>query len=116
MPAMKIHHTETDTGRWDGAGNERRLEPTEANVKLMAAWIDPNVDPDSKAAVKLPHHVVGSDGKPGAANIGGVSAAIAALNGARGGVDIPAAQRRAVWNHLAAHLRDADREPPPLRG
>ncbi len=37
------------------------------------------------------------------------------LNGGRGGTTIPETDRRGVWEHLAAHLRDADLEPPDLR-
>lgn len=61
--------------------------------------------------LKLPHHRP-SDGR---VVWRGVAAAMAALLGARGGVDIPDADRRAVYNHLAAHYRQFDREPPALR-
>ena len=44
----------------------------------------------------------------------GVAAAMAALMGARGGVDIPAADKRSVYTHLARHYAQFDREPPPL--
>jgi hypothetical protein len=37
---------------------------------------------------------------------------MATLMGARGGVEIPATDRRAVYNHLANHYREYDREPP----
>ena len=37
---------------------------------------------------------------------------MAALMGARGGVDIPTQDRRAVYNHLARHYRQFKREPP----
>ena len=42
----------------------------------------------------------------------GVAAAMAALKGARGGVDISSADRRGVYNHLARHYREFDEEPP----
>jgi hypothetical protein len=38
---------------------------------------------------------------------------IARLNDAKGG--IPDADRKGVYEHLAAHLRDADAEPPELK-
>ncbi|MHC1602348.1 MAG: hypothetical protein ACXQS4_03865, partial [Methermicoccaceae archaeon] len=44
----------------------------------------------------------------------GLFAAMAALQGARGGVDIPAGERKAVYNHLAAHYADLELEPPEL--
>jgi len=37
-----------------------------------------------------------------------------ALLGARGGVDIPTSDRRAVYRHLAAHYEDFDKEPPEM--
>jgi len=42
----------------------------------------------------------------------GVSAAMAALMGARGGVDIPDSDFDKVYNHLARHYREFDKEPP----
>lgn len=61
--------------------------------------------------LKLPHH------RPSDSRIvfRGVSAAMGALLGARGGVDIPGADRRKVYNHLAAHYRQFDRVPPEFR-
>jgi hypothetical protein len=43
------------------------------------------------------------------------SATIGALHGARGGTVIPGADRRGVYDHVAAHLRDAGMEPEPFR-
>jgi hypothetical protein len=34
--------------------------------------------------------------------------------GGRGGVDIPAGERRDVWRHLARHYEQFDEEPPKL--
>ncbi|HID17878.1 TPA: hypothetical protein EYP26_06270 [Candidatus Bathyarchaeota archaeon] len=73
------------------------------------AWYDPE-RADVKAGYKLPHHKI-VNGKF-AVVWRGIAGAMAALMGARGGVDIPAADRRAVYNHLAAHYREYDREPP----
>jgi len=58
---------------------------------------------------------VGGDGDVGAANVRACQTGIGVLNGARGGTTIPAGDRRGVYNHLAAHLRDADVEPADLR-
>jgi len=38
----------------------------------------------------------------------------AALLGARGGVDIPSGDKRAVYNHLAAHYKEFDKVPPKV--
>lgn len=75
----------------------------------MCAWYD-TADKENKGAYKLPHHE--ADGNTLVWR--GVAAAMAALMGARGGVDMPSGQRRGVYNHLAKHYRDFDKEPPPF--
>jgi len=37
---------------------------------------------------------------------------IAVLNGGRGGADIPASDRKGVYDHLARHMRDAGEDRP----
>ena len=117
MTAIRVHHTATDDGSWDGPANEARLknDGTEAYYRSAHAWIDPEGDPLTKSAYKFIHHFVDGDGKVGAASTRAASAGIAALNGGRGGANIPEGDRKGVWNHLAAHLQDADMEPPDLR-
>ena len=66
--------------------------------------------PHNKQAYKLPHHKL-IDGKLTLV-WGGVSAAMKALLGARGGADIPVKDRKRVYNHLAAHYKAFDKEPP----
>jgi hypothetical protein len=48
-------------------------------------------------------------------NLRGVQAAMSALLGGRGGVDMPDDERRGVYNHLAKHYREFDKEPPEFR-
>lgn len=69
----------------------------------------------AKEFAKLLHHEVEKDGTVGAANLSACSAAIAVLNGGRGGANIPDDDRKGCWNHVARHLRDGDREPPELK-
>jgi len=71
------------------------------------AW-SPKPIPDKFTDLKLPHH----DPKTHAVVWNGVRAAMAALFGARGGVDIPSADRRPVYNHLAKHYKEFGKEPP----
>lgn len=61
--------------------------------------------------MKLPHHSPSG----GSIVLRGVNAAMGALLGARGGVKIPGEDRRKVYNHLAAHIRQFNRVPPPFR-
>lgn len=115
--AVASHSTATDDGEWSRDENVGRLpdDATAADLRAVFAWADPDADPGTRGGYKLPHHFVDSDGKAGAASTVACSAAIAALNGARGGSGIPDADRQAVYNHLARHLRDAGQEPPELK-
>jgi len=117
MGAIRAHHTATSDAAWDGPANEARLknDASESYYRRMYAWQDPDKDPETKSAYKFPHHEVGGDGNIGAANIHACQTGIAVLNGGRGGAKIPDSDRRGVWNHLAAHLRDAGVEPADLR-
>lgn len=111
--AIKPHDTATSTAPWDASAAVKSI-PADASVsdlRSMYAWVDSNADPEMKSSYKFPHHThVG-----GPANVRACIVGIAALNGARGGTSIPEADRKGVYNHLAQHLRDADREPPELR-
>lgn len=118
--AVGSHNTATSDGDWDGPANEARLPSpmTVATARNAYAWIDDGRVEDGelvKDAGRFIHHEVGADGRPGAANLTACSTGIGILNGGRGGTTIPAADRQGVYDHLAAHLRDADREPPPLQ-
>lgn len=115
MGAIKVHHTETSTGSWDGPANEARLPSEAGPLRESHAWIDPEGDPNTKAAYKFIHHEVSGDGSVGAANMKACMSGIGVLNGGMGGTTIPDADRRGVWNHLAAHMRDAKMEPPELK-
>jgi len=70
--------------------------------------------PRVRAAYKLPHHKL-ENGQMRTFRRG-VIAAIAAVNGARGGTQLPAGERQGVYNHLARHAREQfEMTPPPLR-
>lgn len=115
--AVGVHHTATDGDAWDGPANEARVRSGESEdyYRRIYAWRDQDGDPKTKSAWRFIHHHVDGDGNPGAANLRACSTGIGVLNGARGGTTIPDADRRGVYNHLAAHLRDGDMEPPELR-
>lgn len=125
MPACPIHHVATTDSPWDGAAAESALVLPEHESMAIAvgnaefAFRDPDADATTKAAWWGPHHMVGSDGKPGAANIKACTSVVAILNGAMGGPGmVPELQRRAVWQHVTAHLQDAglkDSDLPELK-
>lgn len=117
LAAVGTHDTATKDGVWDGAANEKRLpSPMSAGqARDYYAWLAPGAGGEvQKSDGKFGHHFVDANGNPGAASVVACSSGIAVLNGGRGGTTIPAADRQGVYNHLAAHLRDAGREPPPL--
>ena len=117
VPAVKraipAHDTPTVARSWDAAGTVAALpeDARPSQLRTVYAWVDPDGDPEAKSSYKFPHH----HGVGGPANIRACLAGIAVLNGARGGASIPESDRKAVYDHLAAHLQDADREPPELR-
>ena len=80
------------------------------DLKKMCAWYD-SAHVDVKSAYKLPHHQ-----KDGYRTVWkGVVAAMAALLGSRGGVDIPESDKKAVYNHLAKHYKEFDKTPPDYK-
>ena len=117
MTPMAVHHTGTNDSAWDGPAAEGRLkiDAGEAYYKSAFAWQDPDGDAETKAAYRFIHHFVSEDGTVGEASTVACSTGIGVLNGGRGGTTIPAGDRQGVYNHLAAHLKDADLEPPDLR-
>lgn len=113
--AIRSHSTGTTDAEWDADAAQAALPeaPSEETLRSLYAYNDPEGDPTTQAAYKYPHHTV-SDGTVGAANVNACQAAIATLNGGRGGSDIPDDERSAVYAHLAAHLNDAGVEPAEL--
>jgi peptidoglycan hydrolase-like protein with peptidoglycan-binding domain len=98
---------------WDGAAAVRQLGDNPSSGTLRAMFAIPGT---TKSDSSLPHHDV-SGGKVGAANPDACSAAIAALNGGRGGMKgVSASQAKAAYSHLASHLRTAGRTPPDFSG
>ena len=113
---LPVHDTPTVTTPWDSDENVRRLplDDQEAYEQEFAFFVY-GANPDAKSSYKFPHHEVSADGNVGAANVRACQSGIGVLNGAMGGSDIPDDARRGVYNHLAAHLRDADIEAGELR-
>ncbi|MBW2672141.1 MAG: HK97 family phage prohead protease [Deltaproteobacteria bacterium] len=91
---------------WDGAAEVAAADVDD--LKVMCAWVD-SENADNKGAYKLAHHKASGNH---AVVWRGVVAAMASLLGARGGVDIPDGDRKAVYNHLAKHYAEFDKEPP----
>lgn len=106
IPHAKHPLAPEDTA-WDAA-KEVKAASTDG-LRVMCAWVDP--DNNKKSAYKLPHHRQRDKHTVWRA----VSAAMGALLGARGGVDIPAGDRKAVYNHLAKHYDEFDMDAPTFK-
>ena len=97
-----------ETKAWASSGDEINM------AKYRAAFTYYEGDEEETlGAYKLPHHNI-REGKM-VTNLRGVQAAMSALLGGRGGVDMPDDERRGVYNHLAKHYREFDKEPPEFR-
>ena len=105
---------------WVSTDGDAVLGPNKDNWSLYKAahtYFDDSrgATPEIKGAYSFPHHKVADDGL--STYIGGVIAATAILNGARGGFrrDTSEAGRRALHAHLAKHYGQAGRTAPPLK-
>ncbi len=96
--------------RWAGGPDKDRV--SWSKYRQGFAWYDSG-DAENFRAYKLPHHDVEAGGLVTVWR--GVAAAMAALLGARGGVDIPESDRRGVYNHLKKHYAQFDKEVPDYR-
>ena len=109
--AVKVHAPEK-------ADMSQAWNPSQAEVNKLPdsafAWLSPEyVSGESKdrgEGRKLPHHLPN-----GRTVFRGVRAALAVLNGARGGLKIAEADRKGVYAHLSAHYRQFGQEAPVLR-
>jgi len=97
-----------DSEPWDGPGEKAKAEVSD--LKLMCAWYD-SEKPDVKGSYKLPHHKATGH----KCVWRGTAAAMAALLGARDGVQIPASDKKGVYNHLRKHYKQFDKEAPDFK-
>lgn len=104
-------HGKADEGEaWDAGKEVADAGDDLAKLRQMCAWVDSEHE-DTKSAYKLPHHRASDL----AAVWEGVAAAMGALLGARGGVEIPEGDRQAVYSHLAKHYADFGKEAPEFK-
>lgn len=116
------HKTETSDKPWDGPANEARLPSPMpvATARAGYAWMDAAEVQDGqvrKEHLAFIHHEVDANGNPGPANLSACSNGIGVCNGGRGSG--PGTRwwgdRAGIHAHMAGHMRDAGREPAPLR-
>lgn len=82
-------------------------------LKQACLYQDPDADSETKKAYKLP--VAKMKGGKLTVFWNGVRAAMAALNGARGGLDITESARKTAYNKLKTLYKKFDKEIPELR-
>lgn len=107
--AIPPHSTEkaSEDTVWDGPAQVAQAEGKE-QLRRIHAWVDDEMDQETKQAYKLPHHLAS-----GECVWRGVAAAMSRL--LQAGTQIPDEGRRGVYNHLARHYEQFDREPPEFR-
>ena len=106
---------EDDVWEWNTKTQNDLLGPDGddwSRYKKAHTWFNPD-EADIKAGYKLP--IARMYGGTLKVVFRGVSAAMAALNGARGGVDIPDSERQKVYQHLSKYYGKFDKEPPKLQ-
>ena len=119
--ALPYRDTGTDEGDWSAPAlgdftSDGWADLSDAEKKRIGnhfAWAE-TLPPDNFGQLKLPHHRAGKSGV-GPAVWRGVAAAMAALLGARGGVVVPDADRKSVYDHLAKHYAQFDKQPPDFK-
>jgi hypothetical protein len=105
----KSYPAEPEATEWDGPVEIAAASPED--LKIMSTWYDA-LNADTKGSYKLPHHRASDKHLVWR----GVAAAMGALLGSRGGVQIPVNDKKGVYNHLAQHYRDDfDKEPPEFK-
>jgi hypothetical protein len=109
------HETATSDEAWDSDAVARNLPNILPIETARAAYAYVQGDDDATRVAKPTcgylHHEVDESGDVGAANLTACSAAIATL---RLDDTLSDDERKMIYVHLAAHLRDAEREAPPL--
>ena len=111
----------SDAEGWDGSDAESKLKEwasdEEGTIDFEKyskgfAWFD-DAEPENLGSYKLPHHTIENGELVLVPE--GLYAAMAALNGARDGVDIPDADKKGVYNHFVTHYGQLDEEAPELK-
>ena len=116
MPAIPPHKTSTSAKSWDGPANKKRLREGEVAgyYRKAYAFQKAGASGHNKSDFSYIHHEVGGDGHVGSANLKACQSSIGVLNGGRAGTILKGGDRKGVYNHVAAHLRDAGKDPSPL--
>lgn len=112
---VSVGPTTCEDKAWDGPKTQAAIPADAKAIELAAfyAWKDSSGDPDAKATYRFIHHDI-VEGKAGPANLKACQTGIGVLNGGRGGTTIPDADVQGVYDHLAAHIKEAGEAAPAL--
>lgn len=99
-----------ENASWDGPAVIAESEVED--LKIICTWYD-SENPDVKSSYKLPHHMGKGNGYKTVWK--GVAAAMGALLGSRGGVNIPEADKEKCYNHLKKHYAEFDKDVPDYK-
>lgn len=94
----------------DGSGDKDTIDW--GKFAKLFTWYEAD-SLENFTSYKLPHHTIQTGTLTGVRR--GIFAAMGALLGARGGVDLPESDRKAVYNHLASHYSDMEVEAPEFK-
>lgn len=109
---MPVHECDTTDAPWHPYDVLKDLGMASSieDLRAVHAYVDPDADPALKTSYAFLHHAAPN----GPASVRACLLGIAALNGAAGPTVADSA-KQGVYDHLAAHLRDAGRAVPELR-
>ena len=106
--AIKAHETPTVTKAWDVRAAVDAVPDGAGVSDLRTVFALVDGDPEAKSSYGFAHH----HGVGGAANLRACVLGVARLNDPKGKA-LGDEDRKAVYEHLVSHLRDADYEPLP---
>lgn len=109
--AIRPHETRVNTKRWDLKAAQAGL-PADLTIDALRAahaYVKADGDPADIKSYGFLHH----EGPDGEANLRACLAGIAQINSEAGG--FTPAERKAVYDHLAGHLDDGDRDAPEFK-
>jgi hypothetical protein len=110
--AIRPHETRVNAKRWDLKAAQGLL-PSQMSVddlRSVHAFVKADGDPTDLRSYGYLHH----DSVGGEANLRACLAGIAEINGSKSAGMSPA-ERKAVYDHLAQHLDDGDRDAPDFK-
>lgn len=113
MPAIPYTRAATTDAVWCPNGDDVRED--EANLRAAFAWVDPAGDPAKRSSYKFPYRFLGNDGAAADVATEGCLATISLLNSGKRSLLIPEADRIAVFEAIAGHLRAAQKPVPRLK-